>query len=630
MVAVVLATRTSHTAPLMRDGVPVWPVRNDADLTSLRAIVSVLGGQVCLVDDAESVAAPGPGVVAGLGRLAAKDACLYAHLTGRTPVPVDTVAQLANLPELSVVVTTYEYIDEGLMDALYEPGHRAEAPGIVFSYPGEDLRRQVLARAATKYLSPLVAQLQRVDVYPDLPFGAAFSRQFSILGGGATASQLRTAFGLGAGVLTLSTHSDGIDAKLRPDLVLCPMDATPTLFDAQTAPACLLTSTCHRMNAPIDAARESGRFLTPSDIRARVFVHSVCWGLFPAQDVQASGWSLARRVINGLQVAALLTSWEITSQSVATTAGLFHDIARGEPLGRALATHLATAEARRQGHQLCLVGDPAVRLLATPHADPLAAAIEGSIIQLRRERAARDAAAPAAESAVSDSACISLLLTMINSTQPGGAADANDPADRVRAAVRAYQTDIGDAVQPGPSGRWQSAAGEAVRQEATDYFATRHTDLLKYWYQDAGNLHVEPRRTPCIVCGRRTITRRYTLDPPSVSPRRHTLCPNCGPVQDVPVARRIRLVPAGEGVVRWLGYRPRREWCARLVVEPQLDAYRLSWRWPAGADGAPLMEFCAPHAWPTLPVRVALLVFWGPGHFAASGYLTRIVATSAA
>jgi hypothetical protein len=163
-------------------------------------------------------------------------------------------------------------------------------------------------------------------------------------------------------VLTLSTHSDGIDAKVLSNLVLCPMDAESADSGADRSPACLLTGLCHRMDAPIAAARANGHFLTPSDIRAHVFVHSVCWGLFPSPDVQAPEWSLARRIVEDLSVAALITSWEITSQTVATTSGLFHDIARGVPLGRSLAAHLASAEARGQGHQLCLVGDPALRL----------------------------------------------------------------------------------------------------------------------------------------------------------------------------------------------------------------------------------------------------------------------------
>lgn len=616
MSAVVLAGRSSNTSLLMRDGVPVWPVRDGVDLAALRKIVSVLGGRMELVEDAEPASLSGPEVVVGLGHSAAEDARLYAHLTGRTPVLVDSVAQLEAVSAVSVLVTCFEHINERLLDALYEPGHRAEAPGIVFSYPGDDLRRQVLVRAATKYLSPLAAHLQRVDLRPDLAFGAAFSRQFSILGGRATAAQYRTAVGLGAGLLTLSTHSDGIDAKLRPDLVLCPMDMMPGSVDDQTAPACVVTSTCHRMNAAIHTARESGRFLSPSDIQARVFVHDVCWGLFPAPDVQAPDWSLARRIINGLQVAAMLTSWEITERTVVTTAGLLHDIACGEPLGRALARHLAAANSRRHGHQMCLVGDPAVRLSASPHADPLAAAIERSTIQSQREDAATSAAARDASAAATDSARVSFLLTMVDHARPGGAADVDIAAERVHVAARAYQTRAG------------SAAAEAMRKAAADYFAGRHTDLLKYWCQDVRGVYAEQRRMPCVVCGRRTITRIYTVGTTGVSLRRHTQCPNCGPVQDVPAARRIRLAPQGEGVVRWLGYRPQREWCARLVVEPQLDAYRLSWPWPTSPDGMPTMDLRTTGTWPALPVRVALLVFWGAGHFAASGFLTRVTAAS--
>lgn len=112
-----------------------------------------------------------------------------------------TLAQLEALPAVSVVVTGYEHIDERLMDALYGPTRRSEAPGIIFSYPGDDLRVQVLLRAATKFLSPLEADWRRVDIQPNLHFGASFSRGFSMLGSEASVVQYRSALGLGAGLV---------------------------------------------------------------------------------------------------------------------------------------------------------------------------------------------------------------------------------------------------------------------------------------------------------------------------------------------------------------------------------------------------------------------------------------------
>lgn len=609
MPPVVLASRTSDTALLTSAGVPVWPVRNPAELAALRRIVTILGGRLNLVECARPNVVSGSEVVVGLGCSVTEDTRLYAHLTARTPVVVDTLAQLEALPAVSVVVTGYEHIDERLMDALYGPTRRSEAPGIIFSYPGDDLRVQVLSRAATKFLSPLEADWRRVDIQPNLHFGASFSRGFSMLGSEASVVQYRSALGLGAGLLTLSTHSDGIDAKLRPDLVLCPVEEPNDGADNRTAPACVMTSTCHRMNTSIAAARDSGRLLSPSDIHARVFVHDVCWGLFPAQDVQAPYWSLVRRIVNELRVAAVLTSWEITERTVETTAALLHDIACGQTLGRALAKHLSSAHARQHGHQMCLVGDPAVRLSMDPHANPLAAAIARATTPTQEDHLENSAHTRDTSACEGDAAGFPFLLRMVDHARSSGPSDDD---------VAAHLVDV----QPQTH---QSAAmnATALREAVADFFATHHTDLLKYWCRDVRSVHALERRMPCLVCGRRTISRHYTIGYRGVTSRRHTHCPNCGPVQDTAIGRQISLVPQEDRGFRWLGYRPRLGWSARLVVEPQLNAFRMVWPWPAESDGSPMVEFCPPDALPPLPVRIALLAFWGRGDFAASGFLSR-------
>jgi hypothetical protein len=210
---------------------------------------------------------------------------------------------------------------------------------------------------------------------------------------------------------------------------------------------------------------------------------------------------------------------------------------------------------------------------------------------------------------------------MVEHARVTGAAE-SEASDRVKDALNAYAlSGFASTVQRAAPGEPGCAA--SMRRAAAEYFAGCRTDLLKYWNHIAASVQTDAQRSACIVCGRRTITRRYALEVPYASRRRHTQCPNCGPVEDIAANLRIGLSPHGDGVVRWHGYRPAVEWSAQLVIEPQISAYRMSWPWPAGPAGAPAAEFTTPETWPSLPVRVALLAFWGLGHFAASGFLTR-------
>ncbi|MCY1010182.1 hypothetical protein OV079_32375 [Nannocystis pusilla] len=333
-------------------------------------MVSTLGGTVAFVDRADEAVLSGPELVVGLGVGAFEHARLYAHLTGRACEFAEDLERLAAFPEAAVVVTTYAFVDERLLDQLYDRYPLTSAPGLIFSYDDADLSLQVLTRAAALHCSHRHFEYRRVDINTNIEFGAHMAPEFSIVGAQATPAEFRRALASNAGLLTLYSHSDGIDAYLRDGLVLCPMEGAD--LDVQPAPSCVVTGYCQRCSRPMSEVLGTETLLHPRAVKAHVLVYCVCWGLYPSQHMYSPAYALSRRLLESFTVGALVTSWEINIQRLPLTARLFHDVARGLPLGEALARHLSSPEARGNYHKLCLIGDPGVRLEPLDVPDPLA------------------------------------------------------------------------------------------------------------------------------------------------------------------------------------------------------------------------------------------------------------------
>lgn len=605
-VGAVWALETSDGGHYVKDGRPVWPLRTAMEREALERMLATMGGHLGLVDHATPGTLSGPGLVVGLGPRAFEDARLYAHLTMRAYQPAHTREELAELPLPSVLVTTLEHVDEDLLDLMYDHRPVDEVPGLIFAFAEDDLRRQVLARAATLHCPPRAARTRRIDLYPLLPVAHVEGPGLTVLGGRATAAQLRGAVAEHANLLTVSTHSDGIDAQLIPELVLCPMDRVPHDHDPALAPSCHTTGYCHRRERPIERALEEGSLLSPSEIAADVMIHCVCWGLYPAPGIQSPAFSLARRLLEELNVGALITTWEIVSQTTSTTSTLFHDVARGVPLGRALARHLAAPESMHKGHRLVLVGDPELRLPPSDEPDPL----EG----LRNEPSP-----PVASSG--QTGALALLRAMVVEARRTQRPDRSDTSSAAIEAALHYEAAqlAGVPLEEDPT-----AAGPALRRAMLEYFAHRYTDASRYWLAYASDVRTLAERRPCPACGRRTISRRYALRVPGAAKRDHTHCPTCGPIGDLPEGRALTIAVDPDGTIRLGGDLPQSCWDAQVVLDTQIASMHATWPWPAAADGSPAVLVRPTETWPQVPLRVALLMLREDCELDVVGCLCRV------
>ncbi len=598
-------------ATYAKDGRPVWPFRNAREREALERMVATLDHRMEIIADATRCTLDGPGVVVGLGPRAFEDARLYAHLTLRRYEPAPTREALATMPTPSVVVTTFDHVDEELLDLLYDGRPSEQAPGLIFAFSDDDLRAQVLARSATLYCPARPAKTRRLELLPQLAVGRAEAEDLVVLGGNATPEQLREALAARPNLLTISTHSDGIDAQLLPALVFCPMDRVPDDHDPALAPSCHLTGFCHRRGRPIVQALAEGSLLSPSAVSADVMIHGVCWGLYPSPGVQSSAWSLSRRLIEELNVGALMTTWEIVTRTTNTTTELHHNVACGMPLGRALAIHHAAPESLRNGHRMCLVGDPELRLAPSDHADPL-----GLVEDHRPSQGAR----------VEHVAALALLRGMVMQGRRTQRPDRSDSSSAAMSAVLGYELALlegapleGDDDEPGPT----------LRRRIVEYFAERYTDSSRYWMSFIAETRTELARRPCPVCSRRIVSRHYGLRLTGASPRCHDHCPSCGPIADLPPGRELTLCVDPDGTIRLGGDLPHHHWDAQLVFDTQIPTMHATWPWPAAEDGAPVRRFRPTERWPQVPLRVALIMVRAECELNVVGCLCRVRSPSA-
>jgi len=355
--------RAAETALLLQDGSPVWPVAA-GDAEALGELAAVFGCEIAPVEPERcrtAAAPPGSGsaLVGCFDEELVPVAMLYAHLTGRGWTRLRSLEDLRS-ESLQVVLLDAEELTFELLEVVTAAA--APARGIVTGDGYRDVRRQALLRAATTRFAMRSAP-HRVDVLPAVPVGTVASDARTLIGGSASAEELRSALERGESVVHVLAHSDGIDAFLANDLLLCPM--TPALIGARTSamPRCALTKFCHVENAAFEEIRRTGRLIHPRELRAPVLVYNSCWGILPANGWVDTIWSSGFSFASNPQIGALITTWEISVVESSDADVLIERILLGETLGEAVAAYNTDSEAARtRGHRLALFGDPAMTL----------------------------------------------------------------------------------------------------------------------------------------------------------------------------------------------------------------------------------------------------------------------------
>ncbi len=592
------------------EGRPVWPIRDDGEALALRRMTELMGGRLAVVD-ATTTAPPALDLerrVVALGPGLQEEARLYAHLTGRRDGGiVRDAAEVIGLGNVDVIVTLREHIDDALLERLYSGDEDRPAVGLVFAEDASKLRVQVLARSAAAVIATPIA-IRRLDMVASAGVAVTdIAPDWRLVGGKSSAPAVRDALADAVGVLSVVTHSNGVDAFLSEEVVLCPMDQdVGDAWDRALAPTCKTNGYCFRKKVDIREALASGQLLAPSELRARVLVAGICFGLRPPPSTNAPLWSLSRRFVEDLRVGALVAGWEIVTGTHLATDVLTADLSAGEAVGIALGRHNRRQAADRL-FRMALVGDPR----CTP--STRAPRLELATISVPPDDATL------ATTRFAQLGFLRALATLAPAEREGGArGEGADDRAPVLAALARYELAL---LRQAPLEGGDDAPGPAMRTAMLDFLAARWTNPTGVATALRGRIHVQPTER-CSYCDRSLQVLHVDHVLP-IAARRVALCANCGIVEDVPVGRRLVLDLDVGPVVRPRGDLPVRAADVRFVLDVPMARYRRTFAWPAGEGGAAEPELACREAWSATPCRAALLVLWPTGELGVAGRFVR-------
>jgi|GEM_PF-2481246 len=591
----------------------VWPIRSREDHQALAQITELFGAEMKEVNSQPGKTRAGLEDVVGLGEDVEDAARLYAHLTNRRFRPAINLDALMLQGVPTVIVTQSSSLKSELMEFLYEPRRNGWATGIIAASTTEGLYRQVLVRAAAAVLR-VPTKTIRIDFSPELPISRTVADGQEVLGGKASADEIKAALGRGADLLTAYTHSDGIDAYLGPELTLCPMGFNPVEADEMLSPRCIVTGMCHRLaNTTVKAGLRSGAFLSPHALSARIFIWNTCYGLLPPDGMVDPAWGLGSRLIESASIGALITTWEISITEDGHTEKLSRDLMRGIPCGDALARFNRSQDSRRFGsHRLCLIGDPRVQLMAQMSGG-LKRSFSEAPHRVQLQTLRRDSASHHIKpTKLSDLTfkfnrgrtsllreCLSLLVSEASDKQ---FLTERETLGSIRDYDRAAQLQE-------PLEDVANAVGQTMRSAILKCVFKRGK-LFDVWMPVANNYKSLKPSHRCFVCGKKTNTTIAHFPLPQWSSRRISICPRCGVIDDSPHNSQFTFSLSDTGVVRLKGSLPAKHWKGGVLLGCPGVADNVGWEWPALANARPERMFSIPDKWPPGLVRVSIVMLW--------------------
>jgi hypothetical protein len=589
------------------ESTPVWPIRHQSDLEVLRTIANSFGGTIFECRNPMVRKLSGDGKVIALGGEGIEEAKLYAHLTLRKCVVASDLRRLRRMGTDSVVVTTEDRVNEALLQVLSEECPEGDSVGLIYAATLPELRQQVLIRSAAAYFSGSAAAaplVQRIDLLSTIPINSAVTPDWHLLGAEATPEEMKQALSAGAGVLSLVSHSDGMDAPLTNNAVLCAVPgARANNAPLSDSPACIVTGTCYRRHEPVHVALASGFLIFPDIIKARIMVADLCWGLLPPLGVVHPAWGVGRRLLENCSIGAFITGWEIMRSSLQLIAPLSDAIANGTPVGKALAEQRASEGWKKFARRMCLIGDP--RVCVPIPAEPLILDSQPEN-EFSKKRSLKAGA-------------VEFLRAYVTMARQIIAGTYDDHADEVLSAVSVYQKALWTKAE---LERTADAPGPILREAFVKFVLGRFGVAYPIWHQFADDwTSLEPKS--CYACQRRADVTKYYLCIPGAAARRVTNCQSCGTVEDVPLDMNLTFSVASDGEVKLNGTLPAGQSVGGLMLETSLPDQRRVFRWPNDENGELARTLRAAPPWPAGPIRVSVFIISEDCEFISLGWQCR-------
>lgn len=572
------------------DGSPVWPVASDADLDALTDLASLFGAPVeevgCTETACLNTASVG-GAIEDVGSMC--EACdaaasLYANLSQRRFIGRVGVDDLRVESSLAVVVACWKDLTFTLLEAVSAPPGRTVIGLIVSPGSGAELFRQALVRSAASRLGP--SQDCRVV-------------EANFLGGlrAAKSTQVFEALGAGAGVLNLITHSDGIDAYLGDELVLCPFYRYPAVATLDRAPHCYTSGFCHRREKRVEEAGRRGELIDPKSIRARLLVWNSCQGIRIDRGRVDALWGLAPILLGSATLGGLILTYSPILLAKNSCDGLLHRLEQGVDAGEALATFLGSPPATRLGYRSVLFGDPRLVPLGERAGEVRPEVVEPEI-----------PARPAGSYDIGSErwAGIEFMRLCLTTTLASdGSKRFHQAAAETLKALNEYESlemgkDCGDA---------DPAAGQlALLRESFLRYCLVRDALYQDWLGAAIWETTAHGVCRCGACATPLTEHRGVLRTPGGGERKLRICPVCQVVGDLPDGVDLSLV-LNESSVRIEGELPEDDWVAGIVTNRL--GLRDVFHWPSDSLGRPVREFGIDGLLPERKTNVVFYIIHG-------------------
>jgi hypothetical protein len=582
-----------------RFGQPVWPIASHGEFLSLSELASLFGTTVADVNDAEPASTDslvGDELVVGL-RIGSHEhelGRLYAHLTNRRYQPIDTAAQVDRDVRPSIVIASRTSLTVDMLDRLYAEDQDGPAPGILFASDHEELRQQVLVRSAAAALEGSLGS-RRIGIYPNRQDESTLLPGLESFGAGASGAKLREAANASAGLLSVMTHSDGIDAFFGP-LTVCPMKHASLRPDPRRPPGCVASGICHRHNRPLEEMVHTDQLFDVAEISARILIWGVCWGILPEPSVVDSAWSLGNRLASHARLGAVITTWRLAYLSPEILSGLAAFLLDGANVGDAIARFVRSPIARQHGLKFCLLGDPRVSL-----------PIEKPTRQPKSASAPMPVTAPASRPH-DNLGELALLKTVVSDQHDRLQSDQHSTWEGALTRVALVQKALVEANAAPASlvASLQDAVLQVLFVSAGRPFDSWEKISTPFAFVDDAER--------CPACGQGTRTARYNVRLNGAAFRRMRSCVRCGVIEDAPLdfptLRLTRVSRVRFGIS--CDWKPAVQNLAGLLLAPPLWARSVGTKWPLGPAGLPESEFEPNIAWPIAPHRADFI--WLSGH----------------
>lgn len=524
------------------------------------------------------------GDVVALGWRAAKVARMYAHLTGRSwSVSTTRGAAYLALAHAQVLVSRGALTSD-FLDHIARIGRRG-TPGILMAADECSLVGQALSRSAASVMDAADQSRSIVEIHPllrpedETPGSAALPHKRTLA---------RIGLGGGASVLSLYTHSDGLDADLGHGLVLCPKDDEWLAAAAAhpRRPGCCSTGWCYRRNRSLEDDRIDEDLIHPASIRARAVILDACIGVLPDDSIIPYELGLGARLLSSSTIGGLITSWRPAITAPSQTEMMVQLLLSGETLGRAVASHNLAAEEEKTGHFLVLFGDPKLRVVKAKATLPT---------QSRRARLAltiRRSAEQPKPAAVPVWPMRSMLEAL--STTAGPVPDEIDVAGEARSALAALDSAADREVD--------DDAGETGRRarHLVVKVLSHVSRLSEFWLPAADRAHLVMQPKTCDGCSNSVLHYRVDGGIHETDARELAICPRCAFVSDAPLGSNARLFLHRGAVELALDVdgpasAVLTQWC-----RPPHTTRR--WKWPSLSDERLERFFHLPATLPAVPV----------------------------